>query len=385
MIEIQCTSCHTRYRIDERVLPADSPTFKCSRCGHVFTADPGLAKKAAAEASSKSSPRVATPRGEPKPEVATASGPTPKAPTEPPKPDPLEELSAVLKPAGAPEPKPAPVKPYIRNQRPTMFDRKPEASAPKKTSEPDAAIDADAIARMKASMATAPKPIATPIAAPPTPEPSRDAKKDVADTEGENLEFDFNDESEPELSTASDDEGAASPEQWSVGDVALEDTPPRKPGFGSGGPDPGFSRGEPAPIGRGTIPQYAGRPPMQRSPLPDERTFVERAEMHSARSFIGLFFVVAVIFVVFTLVIYGIPSASAELLRHVPVIGPEFEQPTPLENMVSVSDIQSSYQRVKGGHDALVLTGMVKNNSAAPLHTVQIGVRLLDAAQKTVA
>ncbi len=33
MIEIQCTSCHTRYRIDERVLPDDTPTFKCSRCG----------------------------------------------------------------------------------------------------------------------------------------------------------------------------------------------------------------------------------------------------------------------------------------------------------------------------------------------------------------
>ncbi len=36
MIEIQCTSCHTRYRIDERVLPDDTPTFKCSRCGHVL-------------------------------------------------------------------------------------------------------------------------------------------------------------------------------------------------------------------------------------------------------------------------------------------------------------------------------------------------------------
>src|SRR5579863_7593364 len=44
MIEIQCTSCHTRYRIDERVLPDDTPTFKCSRCGHVFNADPVPAK-----------------------------------------------------------------------------------------------------------------------------------------------------------------------------------------------------------------------------------------------------------------------------------------------------------------------------------------------------
>src|SRR5260221_5537259 len=44
MIEIQCTSCHTRYRIDERVLPDDTPTFKCSRCGHVFNAAPVPAK-----------------------------------------------------------------------------------------------------------------------------------------------------------------------------------------------------------------------------------------------------------------------------------------------------------------------------------------------------
>src|SRR6516165_9045628 len=40
MIEVQCTSCHTRYRIDEQVLPEGLPTFKCSRCGHVFTFEP---------------------------------------------------------------------------------------------------------------------------------------------------------------------------------------------------------------------------------------------------------------------------------------------------------------------------------------------------------
>jgi len=44
MIEIQCTSCLTRYRIEPSVLPAEKPTFKCSRCGHVFSADPRRAK-----------------------------------------------------------------------------------------------------------------------------------------------------------------------------------------------------------------------------------------------------------------------------------------------------------------------------------------------------
>ncbi|HVN64072.1 MAG TPA: zinc-ribbon domain-containing protein [Candidatus Binataceae bacterium] len=36
MIDVQCPSCATRYRIDEAILPADRPSFKCSRCGQVF-------------------------------------------------------------------------------------------------------------------------------------------------------------------------------------------------------------------------------------------------------------------------------------------------------------------------------------------------------------
>src|SRR5438552_11172197 len=49
MVEVQCTSCHTRYRVDEQVLPEGTPTFKCSRCGHVFTIEPRAGE--AAEAS----------------------------------------------------------------------------------------------------------------------------------------------------------------------------------------------------------------------------------------------------------------------------------------------------------------------------------------------
>ncbi len=47
MIEIQCTSCLTRYRIEPSVVSADRPTFKCSRCGHVFSADPRRARTTA--------------------------------------------------------------------------------------------------------------------------------------------------------------------------------------------------------------------------------------------------------------------------------------------------------------------------------------------------
>jgi hypothetical protein len=216
------------------------------------------------------------------------------------------------------------------------------------------------------------------------PSPSRVAYNSEA--ERENLSFDFNEEQEPELGSepANGDTGSAA-ERWSVGDDALDPSSARQPGFGRSETDPEFSRGEPAPIGRGTIPQYAGSSPLQRSPLPDDRAYLERAGLHSARSFIGLFFAVALTFVALTMMIYGMPSASAELARRMPGIGQEFVQPAPLENLVAVSDVQSGYQAVKGGHNALVLTGVVKNNATVPLHTVQIGVRLLDAAQREVA
>src|SRR5208337_4306920 len=66
MIEIQCTSCHTRYRIDERVLPDDTPTFKCSRCGHVFNADPVPARVR------KPAPQAAETESEPARTIRTA-------------------------------------------------------------------------------------------------------------------------------------------------------------------------------------------------------------------------------------------------------------------------------------------------------------------------
>ena len=135
-------------------------------------------------------------------------------------------------------------------------------------------------------------------------------------------------------------------------------------GFGSNEPDPEFSRGEPAPIGRGTIPQYAGSGGLQLSSLPNEQAFIERSQLHSARSFIGIFFAVAIIFVGRYRRGLRHPFASADLMRRMPVIGSEFVQPVPLANQVNVSDVQSSYQTVKDGPAALVLTGVVRNNSA---------------------
>ncbi len=220
----------------------------------------------------------------------------------------------------------------------------------------------------------------------PGVEPARSIREDQLDRRieraqeneqdaGDSLEFDFNET--PELGPEPDDDHSeAAPEKWSVGDEPSELAP---------GGDARFGRGEPAPIERGTIPQYAGAASTQRDPLPDDAAYIERISLHSARSFLGLFFVVALGFAALTLIIYAAPSASATLLRQMPLIGPEFAAPTALENMVAIADLQENYQTVKGTHHALVLTGVAKNNSTVSLHTVQIGVHLLDAAQHEVA
>ena len=78
MVEIQCTSCLTRYRIEPSVLPAERPTFKCSRCGHVFSADPRRAKSSPPAGPSLKRPALA-PRA--KPDTAGSAAPATQPPS----------------------------------------------------------------------------------------------------------------------------------------------------------------------------------------------------------------------------------------------------------------------------------------------------------------
>jgi predicted Zn finger-like uncharacterized protein len=87
MVEIQCPSCNTRYRIDERILPKDRPTFKCSRCGHVFSSalrpsgkGRGVSAAAASgqNAARSEPPRQTEPVASPE-QTTTAASATPEA------------------------------------------------------------------------------------------------------------------------------------------------------------------------------------------------------------------------------------------------------------------------------------------------------------------
>ncbi|MGB3549181.1 MAG: zinc-ribbon domain-containing protein, partial [Candidatus Binatus sp.] len=170
MIEIQCTSCHTRYRIDERVLPDDTPTFKCSRCGHVFNADPvpARARKAAPQAAESESQPARTIRAA-RPRAGVLKSPVESDVVK-------REHSAELRPSNPPEPE-------VRHED---GRREPEAGDPLNR-----------------------------------PFGDREQKADT----GENLKFDFSDERidigdappEDELERPEPDEGG-----WQVGDAPAE-------------------------------------------------------------------------------------------------------------------------------------------------------------------
>ena len=160
MIEIQCTSCHTRYRIDERVLPDDTPTFKCSRCGHVFNADPVPAK-------------VRKPAAAP-PEVDSESQPARTIRASRPRPSALKSQveSDIVKREPVPEPQPAMPEPEVGVPRSNAQLRAPEdrmhaAPVKRPTEEPEVRPAKDR-ERTSTIRSIAPSAIASPRK--PTPE-----------------------------------------------------------------------------------------------------------------------------------------------------------------------------------------------------------------------
>ena len=219
---------------------------------------------------------------------------------------------------------------------------------------------------------------------------------------GENLSFDFQ----------QDDDGP------SLGDEPAEETPVRGPTFSpNDDPEPPAAnslasneaserwrvgledeREEPAHIERiiarrKAEPQPpptsefrsrgAARP--SRSDGADDIGYAERARLHSSGFFILIFFLTALAFAAASLVICGTPTASAELMRQLPVFGTEFAVSIPLENQVTLGDVKGEYMRLKDGQSALVISAAAANNSDTPMHVIQVAVRLRDAHGRDIS
>ncbi len=342
IIEVQCTSCHTRYRIDEQVLPEGTPTFKCSRCGHVFTFEPRPAKPAAPEPAAHREPSAPAP--EPHPEAAPAvEGAEPRWAGE--------------------------------------TDRRSEAPAPA------AAKSTVEAAPPAASRETPPEPIAPAANRPSTDDlmsrPIRDSAPAIDPPSGENLSFDFTEE------PLEIDNAAAEPEpellddsnQWSVGDDASFDDP-RASQFASRPAPPA-----PAAVERKRAPRKPRKDPAADADFVDDASapIYNHGVTHSARFVLGLILLVGVGYGALTLLVRSAPAAAADALSRLPLIGDRFVTPMTPARLVALRAVHADYLRTKGGHQALVITGIAENVGDNPLHAVRIAVDLRDGGQHTLA
>lgn len=374
MVEVQCTSCHTRYRIDERVIPDETPTFKCSRCGHVFTAGPIRKEPKAAgrpepkveaqERDSFASPRMrqSSPRqSRPLPAHRPAEQAAPA-------PEQEQEISKRSEPSGeAPEEAASAWRDVAEASADSSKSEAPAADIragnaepgdePNRTEAPGS--DATKAASKDKALSFAPRPGSDPGT---HDEPRTGAERKPK----ESFSFHFGDEPEPDFGSKALFEASAN--DWKVGDEGI--APPPQPSAPAAGPPP-----------RPDVGEYTNVPVPELARIPDERAFLERSHLriHSAGFFIGLFFILALAFTAVSLGISSAPAASASLLRRLPVVGPQLQTPPPLETMVSAVNIHTSFETLKDGHLALVVSGQAHNASAVALHIVQVGMGLSDA------
>jgi predicted Zn finger-like uncharacterized protein len=366
MIEIQCTSCHTRYRIDERVLPDDTPTFKCSRCGHVFNADPVPArvrKPAPPAADNESQPARTLRPARPRPSALKS-----------------HVESDVVKRSGD-----------LRPQQPTAetevrpSDREPveRATFPAPLDAPDKREDGEQ------SEVEADNPLNRQFG-------DREQKPDT----GENLKFVFSDARnrmagdappEHELERPDPDDGG-----WQVGETPpeFEPAPMREAPIMMAEPEPA-PRPTPTPVRRMAAPLIADAPryapPPQRSAgfqfgqADDRADAVSPGGVHSSGVFLAIFFFVAIFFLGASAFISDEPAASARVFSQAPQIGDYFARPIVPAMLVTLRDVRSEYYALKGGHVALVITGNAQNVGSRPLHLVQIDADLIGAGPRPLA
>jgi predicted Zn finger-like uncharacterized protein len=397
MIEVQCTSCHTRYRIDERVLPEGIPTFKCSRCGHVFTCEPRKSRSSGQHEALKPPPhREAEAPADPS--FSHMADETQTHQTQPDGQFPNDEAAAQQDASGL-------------SQVPRS-----DASVPQRASEsasneqrrPDASKRHEQASRSEARSAFTDSDSGEPNRQPPPEPPPRvaaeEARKfysrlftgnDADSSSGDNLSFDFADEERepqpPKITRRSRRQTSPSPTaaveggRWQVGDK--EFTPAASIGekaFRDDAFDNELSRGPRTHI---------GRPRRKKPGFLDEDEFVDeevapiynRAITHSSRFFILLIFLVALGFGALTLLIHSAPATTSSVLSFLPLVGDRFTIPTTPAKLVALRDVNAVYQLGKGSSKALIISGTAENVGTEPLHLVQLSAALRDPRRRLVA
>jgi predicted Zn finger-like uncharacterized protein len=362
MVEVQCSSCHTRYRVDEQVLPEGTPTFKCSRCGHVFSMEPRKADEVAAE------PTTGKPATRSRPPRRDIDAPPPKSPA--------NEVSGT-----DPEP---------RIDTPPPFDSSDESPVTAAVRPAAPSLGTASSSAADSTRASGAQPIGKSAEGrKPSTEDllSRPFKNAPEQPEaGENLAFDFRDEGPIENDPATIDpvdlnsapaaraaSGPAAREaaRWEVGDDPDLETSAARFAIGT-------ARGQ----RRTTAPPRGSGPEMLDE---DAAPVYNHGVTRSARFFLALCLFVGAGFAAATFAIHTAPAAALDLLNGIPGIGAQFVSPVVPARMVALRDVHAEYRRGRDGRLALVIEGQAENVSPAPLHTIRIMSHIWTPAGSAVA
>jgi predicted Zn finger-like uncharacterized protein len=398
MIEVQCTSCHTRYRIDEQVLPEGLPTFKCSRCGHVFSFEP---RKSRLEGQSDSAARKARTAGESGGESSVHQASPPQIE------EPLRSVAGRASHAESPS---APQSPMAAGHS--------DISEPSQAESASSRLRFDSIEHEESiKKKEQPEPAASEPQPPPQDQPAEAAAssqpalsarlkakqeekfysqpfigEDPEAASGENLSFDFTDE-EPALDQAR--LARRGRRQGQVTEPSHRDSSRWEVGDDDSAPKPARSRSHDALADEGTTrrPRRRTRASDDEPEFTDDTEFVDedeapvynRAMTHSARFFLLLILLVGIGFGALTLLIHSAPSSWSVALSYLPMVGDRFVIPTTPAKLVALRDVHAVYQRNREGRKALVISGTAENVGTASLSVVQLTAALRDAQRRSLA
>jgi hypothetical protein len=106
---------------------------------------------------------------------------------------------------------------------------------------------------------------------------------------------------------------------------------------------------------------------------------------HASGFFLAVFFFVAIAFLGASALICDEPVASARIFGGAPRIGGYFARPIVPAMLVTLHDVRSEYYTLKGGHVALVISGIAQNVGARPLHLVGIDAFLIGDTTRPLA
>jgi predicted Zn finger-like uncharacterized protein len=390
MIEVQCTSCHTRYRIDERVLPEGLPTFKCSRCGHVFSFEPRQSRSngnpdsavTGAEAAETANESPAgggqIPEAEVPPGISQVAAPSEASfPSE----DLLSRASgpSVSSETKLPGVQPEAVKEAELGRR--FQPRRQESVEPQSRENPHPAENSSASASRISPQVTTER-----------AEEFNSRVFTVSDPDaasGENLSFDFADE-EPAPDRARltrrskvsgiSERAVRESVQWQVGD---EDSTAVETLKESRRPSERVTGGR----SRARLRAKEPEPQFNDDGLEaeEEAPVYNRAMTHSARFFVLLIFLVAAGFGAMTLLIHNAPGRASAVLSSLPVIGDRFVQPAAPAKMVALRDVNAVYQQNQEGRKALLISGSAENVSTESLRLVQLTAAIHDVQGRSLA